>query len=219
MSPHEGPKNIHTAMYYKTNAGVLLNCHRLGYVKDTDAVCDLTYGRGVWWKTYRPPGLVTNSTNPKIEADFSYNVLRLPKAWRARFDVAVLDLPYVSVGGRKTSTVKDFFARYGMAETPKTPRQLHDGLIAPGMRSAARIVRPGGFLLQKAKNYITSGEFQPAVYWAWEEAREIGLELADEVIAIMGTGPQPRLNLDGTLREQKHFRSNYSVLLIWRKAK
>jgi hypothetical protein len=40
------------ASYWKTNADMIVDVVRLGYIRPTDRVIDLTFGRGKWWTKY-----------------------------------------------------------------------------------------------------------------------------------------------------------------------
>ena len=126
------------------------------------------------------------------------------------FDVVAFDPPYVSVGGRESSTIKDHHERYGMAETPTTPLKLWLELIVPGLIEATRICRPGGIILFKTMNYISSGHYQNQLGWSYSAAAGMGLQLEDQFILVGEPGRQSQ-------KRQVHARNNYSVLLVFRK--
>jgi len=206
-----------SAGVWANNAELIAACHTLGYVKTEHTVLDATYGRGVWWKVFRPLDLATNDLDPNTDADYAYDFRRFPTFWENTFDAVAFDPPYVSVGGRKTSTIQSQHQRYGMAETPTTPEKLHRTLIAPGMWSCMRVLKPGGVLLQKCQNYISSGQLQPAAHWAYRTGVAAGFVLLDELCYVRPPGRQPTKNLDGSARRQVHSRRNYSTLYVWQK--
>jgi len=208
-----------SATAWASNAELIAACHTLGYVTSSDAVLDVTYGRGVWWQAFRPHYLVTNDTDPRCNTEFSYDFRYLPIGWMGKFDVIAFDPPYVSPGGRATTTITDFHAAYGTKVVAATPARLHGTLIAPGLQNCARILKPGGRILQKTQNYVSSGTLQPGTYWAYETGTRLGLTLIDELCYLRSPGPQPTENLDGTPRRQVHSRRNYSTLLVWKKTK
>jgi hypothetical protein len=77
---------------YPTNAELIYAVAKLGYIRPDDRVIDVTYGRGTWWKRYRPANFVTNDLgkgHPKIRFDFR----RAPFPDGA-FDVVAYDPPY-----------------------------------------------------------------------------------------------------------------------------
>jgi len=46
--------------HWASNAHLILDVHRLGYLRDDDRVVDVTYGRGTFWKLWRPGTLDTH---------------------------------------------------------------------------------------------------------------------------------------------------------------
>src|SRR5579862_4447487 len=88
------------AYHWQTNGHLIADCHRLGYLLDDDHVLDPTYGRGAWWKVWRPEKL-TAHTRAVDGSDFRH----LPYPDGA-FDTIAYDPPYVAKGGRSTSGIK-----------------------------------------------------------------------------------------------------------------
>lgn len=168
---------------------------------------DCTYGLGKWWTKFRPDDLVCHD----LVVD-GVDFRALPEADNT-YDVVAYDPPYVSPGGRVTSTVDDFNSRYGLHYTPTNPHALFDLLVAPGLRECARVLKPKGVVLAKSMNYVSSGKHQPCTLWLCNFAESIGLELVDEFVHVSGTGPQP-LHV-----RQMHSRKNHSFLYVLRKAK
>lgn len=189
------------ATAWRTNAEMVAEVARL-YLNDDDRVIDLTYGEGGWWKVVRPNGQVA-----AWQGDFRQTPLPSD-----HFDVVCYDPPYVSVGGRATSTIKSFHARYGMDITPTTPAALQAEVIEPGLAEAHRIVRVGGLVWVKCQDYVSSGRLQPGTYWTTQYAlARLGMELVDRIEHLSGVRPQP------PGRRQVHARRNYSTLLILRR--
>lgn len=135
---------------WPTNAHLIEDVARLGYITDDDLVLDMTYGRGGFWARYRPPRLVTVDIN--TEAHIRADNRRLPVRDRA-FDVAVFDPPYKLNG---TPALGDFDARYGIEEVTRWQDRMDridDGLIA-----ASRALTIGGRLLVKCQDQVCSGQ-------------------------------------------------------------
>jgi hypothetical protein len=198
---------IESVVTCKTNGELIAYIAPL-YIKPQDFIFDMTFGRGLWWTKYQHPWGIKRLPN----SDFRH--LDIIKT--ATVDVVTLDPPFISPGGRKTSTVQDFNARYGLEDVPRTPA-LTDQLIADGLKEAARIAKPKGIILAKSTNYITSGQFHPGVLNTQLSAAAAGLVQVDEFIHRSGTGPQPKTNPDGSLRRQVHGRSCHSVLSVFQK--
>lgn len=216
---------ICAATAWHTNADMIEDVVRLGYIRPTDSVIDMTWGRGIWWKKYTHPGPFTAMCNEKgHQATPADNVTVLTNTdFRETglppdlFDAVIFDPPYVAKGGRETSTIPDFNGRYGLDDAPRTPLQLHNH-NALGLAEAKHLCKPGGLILVKCMDYVSSGALQPASTWMYYEATTmLGLQLHDRLIHVGSPGPQPKVNLDGTTRRQVHARSNHSTLWVFKK--
>jgi hypothetical protein len=107
-----------------------------------------------------------------------------------QFDVIIFDPPYVSKGGRETSGIPEFDARYGLKDAPRTPMALHE-YNRDGLEEAFRICRPGGFVMTKVCPYISSGRFQPADRWMENDAESMGFTVHDRLIHVGNARTQP----------------------------
>lgn len=196
----------------RRNGPMIAEVARL-WIKQTDRVLDVTYGRGLFWTHFRPTHLETHD----LAAD-GVDFRRLPEA-DGTFDVVVFDPPYISKGGRETSTLaaagNDFMARYGLYDAPKGAANLRTRLIGPGIFECARVLAPGGRLLVKCMDYIESGNYQQGRKYVIAAAELAGLEQVDEFVHHSGTGPQPLTNRDGSPRPQLHSRRAHSVLCVF----
>lgn len=194
---------------FSSNANLIRRVHELGYIRDSDLVLDPTYGRGNWWKEYRPKKLVTRTHINGFDfrhMNFSNDM----------FDVVAFDPPYVSKGGRDTSGIQEMDGAYGMDDAPSTPEGVQK-LINAGLYEMRRVCKPNGKILVKCKNYISSGKFFPGVFNTQKWAEQIRLDVVDLFIHYGSPGPQPTINLDGSPRKQVHARNNYSVLFVFQK--
>lgn len=234
------------ARAWATNAELIADVARLGYLRTSDLVLDPTHANGVWWKKWRPDRLEV----PASGADFRH--LAYPDA---SFDAIAFDPPYVTVGGRETSGIKDFLARYGLLDVPKTPEETQQ-LINDGLREMWRLVRPSaiqdldetrpnGVVLVKCADYVWSGHLWTGVYYTIEHARSVGFVVADifehighvraqptrtrkckrckgtGIVAAAGSGPAcpPCAGEGRVASRQHHARRNLSTLLVLRRPK
>ena len=199
------PGPVLAATYWPTNAHLIEACAQLGYLAADRPTLDPTYGRGIWWKRWRPNRLATHD----IRLD-GVDFRDLPHADQ-EFGAVAFDPPYVSVGGRKTTTMPDFQNRYGIDTAPTTPTGVQL-LINAGLEECCRVLEPNGWLLVKCQDYISSGRLQPGTHWTLERALQLGMIYFDrlEHIAI-APRPQP------SRRRQVHARRNLSTLLVFRR--
>lgn len=201
----------------RRNDGLIAEVARL-WIKPTDEVLDLTYGRGRFWTRYRPELFVTSDLYEP--ADMTLDYLRLP-AWLDRWcDVIVFDPPYITTGTKTKTTVPDMYARYGLGNGG-APDKLADlrRLLTVGIAGCARGLRPGGRLLVKCCDFVESGRRHWMRQHVVTAAQAAGLTQVDEFVHYSGTGPQPGLNLDGTPRRQIHSRRAHSFLCVFKKGK
>ena len=202
---------VWAATDWQCNGDLIADVAKLGYIRDDDCCIDLTYGKGTWWKRYRPTLLATNDIDDTTKAEY-HDDFRATKWFDDNFDVVAYDPPYVSVGGRETSTIQEHHERYGMADTPRTPAELQFYINA-GLKEAVRICKSGGYILAKSMNYISSGKYQPGVFEVWTFMEdEMGVPLVDQFILVGKPGRQSQTT-------QRHARNNYSSLLIFQKPK
>jgi hypothetical protein len=156
----------------------------LGFLRPEDRVLDPTYGKGVWWRDWQPNELVCHD----IDGD-GVDFRQLPHGDKS-FDAVAYDPPYVSVGGRGTSTLEEFNGRYGLKDAPGSPKALAE-MIEGGLQESWRVLRPGGILLAKTANYVSSGKLFPGSYLALEAALDFGFRLEDWFVFLGSVRPQP----------------------------
>lgn len=207
---------------WRSNADLIEDISKLGYITDDSSVIDLTFGRGKWWVKYTPKNLtgLTNLTREYLleHSNLDVNVItdadytNLVGIADNSYDVCIFDPPYVALGGRDTSTMPDFMDRYGLYDAPRNPKELHKYNIK-GLAEAVRITKPAGYIMVKCAPYIWSGRRQEADIWMREEAMRLGLEVQDLFIHIGVLRAQPKRD------RQLHSRNNYSVLFVFKKPK
>lgn len=206
-----GGVTILAAHPWRTNADLIEAVHQLGYIRDDDLVLDATYGKGNWWKRYRPANLVTNDLDVSLGADLADDFRHL-RCIDDTFDVAVFDPPYIAQGGRTTSTTQEFLTRYGLHDVPKTTGAVQE-LINDGMTEMARVVKPRGIVIVKCKDYISGGALWMGTHYTVAHALSIGLVCCDRFEHVGRPGPQPHRP------RQLHARRNLSTLFVFRAPK
>jgi hypothetical protein len=200
--PVEGP--VLAAGEWATNGHLIADVARL-WLDPAWRILDPTYGRGVWWQLWQPAELVAHDLHTLDGIDFR----QLPHE-PASFDAVAFDPPYVSVGGRATTTLPDLHNRYGIDQAATTPKGVQADIDA-GLTEAARVVRPGGVVLVKCQDYVSSGRFWPGTHHTLTTALTLGIELVDRFEHVTRPRPQP----GG--RRQVHARRNLSTLLVLRR--
>jgi len=183
---------------WRTNADLIVACRDLGYLSGTHVTLDPTYGRGTFWKLWKPPLLVAHDL--KLDGvDFR----DLPHDDNT-FDAITFDPPY------KLNGTPDMQAdeRYGV-DVRRTRDERHR-LICDGIDECARVVAPRGWLLVKCQDQVNGGKvrWQTRIF-ADHAERQHGMRLVDALL-MLGGRPQP----DG--RRQVHARRNYSTMLVLR---
>lgn len=195
------------ATAWPTNAALIADCARLGYLTCEGLTLDPTYGKGNWWTLWRPERLVAHDLDRRKGDGVDFRAL--PEA-DDTFDHVAFDPPYVSPGGRDTSTIKEMHDAFGMAETPKSPLALWIDNTR-GFVEVVRVTKPGGTILYKSQDYVSSGNLQAVTHWILDDALDRGLKLVDRLEHVSGVRPQP------PGRRQVHARRNLSTLFVFRK--
>jgi hypothetical protein len=203
---------VYAAGSWQTNALLIAEVAKLGYLRRSDRILDPTYGRGTWWRVWRP--------NPLDGGDLVCRDRKDDANWDFRrmydsdgvFDAVAFDPPYVSVGGRATSGIKGLHDAYGMAGTPTTPRGVQDDIDA-GLGECFRVVRAGGVVLCKVQSYVSSGKLWPGLFLTYNAAVDVGFVLIDHFVHVAGPRPQP------SGRRQIHAHRNQSDLLVLQRPK
>lgn len=201
-----GPKaaKILAAHNWTSNAELILDCHRLGYLEDNWLTLDPTFGMGTWWKLWKPAKLACH------DKDLDRTDFRKLDYPDGHFDAIAYDPPYCAKGGRKTSGIKEMDDRYGQDDAPATPALVQE-LINDGLTEMFRLVRPRGFVLCKSMDYVSSGKLWEGAFFTQQHARSLGFQTFD-VLQHVGTGgPQP------PRKRQVHAAHNSSTLFVFRK--
>jgi hypothetical protein len=196
---------IFRATQWASNAAMILDVHRLGYLRDEDWVLDCTYGVGAFWKLWRPRLLAGTDADPeRSKTNESVDFTALPFR-TSSFDAVVFDPPY-GLRGRGDPV---FDRRYGTFSY--VPWQRRHEIMREGLGESARVVKPKGVVAMKVQDQVCSGAMRFQTIEMANHAATVGLRLVDRFDLLGHIRPQP------PGRRQVHARSNYSTLLVFRK--
>jgi hypothetical protein len=137
---------------WKTNADLIADVARLGYLHDDWLTLDPTYGLGKWWTLWRPRMLIASDIDPaKSPCGYSVDFTALNQADQS-FDAVAFD-PLYKLNGTPTADVDE---RYGV-HVVRSRDDRHQ-LILDGISECARVLKPSGFLLVKCQNQVNGGK-------------------------------------------------------------
>lgn len=189
---------VNAAHAWRNNAELIVACRTLGYLRDDAYTLDPTYGRGTFWKLWRPERLVRHDL--KLDGvDFT----ALPHADR-EFDAITFDPPY-KLNGTATPAVDE---RYGVDAYMSQPERHR--LIRQGIIECVRVLATDGVLLVKCQDQVNAGRVRWQTREFADAAEAHGCRLVD-MLHMLGGRPQP----EG--RRQVHARRNYSTMLVLRR--
>ena len=189
---------VYAAHPWRNNAELIVACHELGYIRHEHRVLDPTYGRGSFWRLWRPSSGLVFSDLRTDGVDF--RALPWPAA---AFNAVTFDPPY-KLNGTATVAVDD---RYGVAEYAS--HAARHQLIRDGITECARVLAPRGCLLVKCQDQVRGGKVRWQTREFADHGESLGLELVD-MLHILGGRAQP----EG--RRQVHARRNFSTMLVLR---
>lgn len=195
---------ILAAKRWNTNAHMIADAQKLGYVHGL--TYDMTPGDagGLWWRECI--GLTKLMLNDE-KADFTN--LPFPDG---TFDTVAFDPPYKLNG---TKGLMKLSERYGV-DIPSSVRGRHD-LMKAGLREAVRIAKPGGYILARCQDQVANGR----MYWQTDMLTEeaAGCTKVDEFLFLGHSIPQP-MGPSARCpngRTQRHPHGRPSSLLIFEK--
>lgn len=183
---------------WPTNGHLIADVARLGYLDGT--VLDCTFGRGTFWRRWRPTKLVATDLRQDCAPDGAYDFRRLPFVDSA-FDVVVFDPPY-KLNGQPDEEVDE---RYGVHEP--TPWRERMDLIRDGFIECLRVADQR--VLVKCMDQVCSGKMRWQTSMVIAAANERGWRLRDRFDMVGSTRTQP------AGRRQLHARGRGSTLLVF----
>lgn len=158
---------------WPTNAHLIADCARLGYLRADDTVLDPTYGYGTFWQVWRPRALVgCDLDHDKSPMGESIDFTAMPFEDRG-FDAVVFDPPYKLNGNPSDTAGMD--ERFGV-HTYTDWRDRMD-LIRRGARECARVA--DRHLLVKCQDQVVSGKIRWQTRVIAEEVEALGFGQRD----------------------------------------
>ena len=191
----------------RTNAELIADCARLGYLRAEEPTFDATYGEGAFWTRWEPRALLVADLHKGERTHcgrwvHAWDFTALPLSTRS-FGAVVFDPPYKLNGtstGRGASAAD---ASYGVT-TAASWQQRH-ALIVAGITECARVADRA--LLVKCQDQVCSGAVRWQTRLFADHAEAQGFRLVD-MLHVGGSRPQP----EG--RRQVHARRDYSTMLV-----
>lgn len=185
----EERKPVLAAYAWPSNAELIEDVARIGYLRPHFKILDVTYGRGIWWYRWKPkpPGVLIGHSRAGAP---TFDFRDLPY-YSEQFDAVAFDPPYKLNGTDKDGTGW----RYGVDE--KGSIEARHQLIRDGMTEATRMLIPthlkvpGGILMVKCQDQVCSGEMQWQTQMVVDHAESLGLRWVDEFLHLGGGRPQP----------------------------
>jgi hypothetical protein len=191
---------------WATNADLIADCARLGYLRAEWLTLDPTYGYGTFWQKWRPADLLGTDLDPtKSTTGVSVDFTNMPFCG-APFDAVVFDPPYKLNGNPSDTDGAD--ERYGVHVYTDWRDRMQ--LIRDGLTECDRVYNGVGYLLLKCQDQVCSGKVRWQTIDFANHAATLGLGLVDR-LDLLSYRPQP------AGRRQVHARRNSSTLLVFKR--
>lgn len=189
---------------WATNADLIADCARLGYLRPEWRTLDVTYGYGTFWKVFRPDELVGCDLNPeKSPIGYPVDYTALPFDDRS-FPVVVFDPDYKLTG--TAWNVGGMDERYGTDGKVRWQDRMAN--IRAGARECGRVSKK--MLLVKCQDQVVSSKIRWQTRAIADEVEPLGFGLKAR-FDFLGVREQPH---DAT-RQQKNPRAQSSQLLVF----
>lgn len=187
------------------NADLFAEVSRL-YLKTGDAVADVTFGQGVFWRKIDLKNIKLYPSDIQTMPDFAFDFRSLPYG-SGVFDCVVFDPPYMHNPGKPAVN-----KNYQNAETTKGlyHKDIID-LYVQGMAEAHRILKPKGFLFVKCQDEIESGRQNWSHIEIFDVAKTLKFYAKDLFVLLQKRKPIQQH------KAQKHARKNHSYLWVFQK--
>lgn len=207
MVPERPQGWIMPSVFTGTNADLIANIAPM-YL--TGSVCDVTYGNGAtaggWWRRFTPDPFTFHDV-----AGDGVDFTDLPEA-DDTYDAVTFDPPYIPQGGTNNTddeAINRFRSGFGLRTRTET-YLWH--MIGAGLAECARITRPGGFVVTKCTDYVSSERMTWGHVRMMELAADVDMVCHDLIVHHTGSGPGGH-NIFTPKRARRH----HSYLLVFTK--
>lgn len=178
-----------------TNSGLIKKVADL-YFNDEDSIADVTYGKGVFWKSVDKSKYNVVGTDIKTGIDFR----QLPYENEA-FEHSVIDPPYARITNLK-----------GMVDCYNTTRfTTHEEIIKlyeDGLKELKRVTKSGGYILCKCQDEVCGCKQKWSHIEIFNIAESLGLYAKDLFILVNDKMPK-------AIYKQQHARKLHSYLWVF----
>jgi hypothetical protein len=175
------------------------------YAKDGDAIADITYGNGNFWKKV---DLVRYDFYPSDIKTNSYDFRNLPYE-DSIFNIVAFDPPYMH--GSSAPINENLDKTYGNNQRESWGGKYVYSLYYDGMKESLRILKRYGILLVKCQDQIESAKNNFDHIVIYDMAKEMNFVPEDLFILSRNQVPMMRHSY------QLHARKNHSYMWVFRK--
>lgn len=181
------------------------------HVPKGSIVCDVTYGKGVFWKSIDRTAYDLRATDLTTGVDCR----RLPYG-DSMIDCVVFDPPYMHTpGGTAHQNHQHYEHYYNNNGTSHTSKKYHEAVLDlyfEGSKEAFRVLKPNGILIIKCQDEVCANKQRLTHVEIINELSQMGLAVVDLFVVL-------RNNKPGVSRvlKQVHARKNHSYFLVFRK--
>ncbi|MEI6808400.1 MAG: DNA methyltransferase [bacterium] len=177
------------------------------YLRQGMTVCDVTYGRGIFWQRTDMTQFDFRASDISPQGkDISKMDFRELKYDGESVDACVFDPPYLSRSGKNS-----VYARHYKTELAGKNYDEMMGLYEAGMKDCHRVLKKDGLLMVKCADEIQTSRFRPAHCDVLNVAMKLGMEAIDLFVLMR--------NQSGMVGSpaQRHSRRNHSYLWVFAK--
>lgn len=151
---------------------------------DVDTL-DLTYGKGVFWRKFKPSSLATNDLYEvaMIQRDF------LNTGFDAIYDLVVFDPPFTANGPSENPHNERYGSQRDQSGGPQNVKDVRK-LLVGGIREACRI--SNRWVIVKTQDVVESGNLHANVVLALNTLVKCGFNIHTEIPFNSTRRPQPK---------------------------
>jgi hypothetical protein len=181
------------------------------HVPKGSVVADVTYGKGVFWRTIDKTAYDLRATDLTTGVDCR----RLPYGDNA-IDCVVFDPPYMHTPGgtahQNHQNYENYYYNNAISHSLKKYHEAVLDLYFEGSKEAFRVLKPGGVLIIKCQDEVCANRQRLTHVEIINELSRIGFAVVDLFVVVRNNKP----GVSRILR-QVHARKNHSYFLVFRK--